>query len=939
MASAFDKIGELGSGNADESIGDDNIAVSTQGSNPYLSIAVFGARNAYDTLHAILSPLIKGKQASLRQIDRELKKWTDQLEKISKMYEDILNRVKDLTANFSGTFSLDFARDAWELIQDTPILRRYMGEANYWFLHDTVGIMATQPASLGADASSVARAAVKSALLGLISMTDGLLCLESYLGMIQKWWGALYLKFLDVSLLDSIVPNVTTAYWYKPAHTSTRGSDMSMTVTNNPPGTGFTPVPVPLPVPEMVLRDPSYRSKYDAQNPDTWYLNGVPYYLPRSLELMTRALDYWGSSYTDASLPIVNYVYPRRDYVRDGEVREHPLRVGRTFAQLDTDKRTINGTNMATDSVRSMADIRDLLDSVFSKDIVTLMDAWESSYEKARSLLLEYMMSECTAYGVTPTNVSDFAQMQSDPNVPAGHVPYTTWMTANTEFIDALQGMLSAWRNMEMVYAAEHGLTADNGAYLQFFDHAMEALVKASRIANRIGDGQTYMVSPSYSPDRLMELPTSLDSSYGVPYLAYGVDTSTAMTLSASGNNVVTLDGDIVQVSFDTASPDFVMFPSDNLADDVVVRAMVQFSLIAEQVMSTVIGMPAGMPVGIAVPEGQLSGTVLGYVFPAGMSDTSVNPVGALPDALYMHHSSGVVNTGTRMGSYFLPDGVVPVSLKSAGPPSTFVTLYRSLVQASSDVNEELAEVVGYSIDHGREIRFPCFGVYGGLLSMQSWHYSEMPYERLMSEYTKIKSGYDLYYRNSNPATVIYYHSSYFSQARQMQMAVYHEYLDFEEKDLGPRDKYTYYVYPCESVSISEVYDSPGMSSLLSVDAVSPDGRKYHYIPMKNPIPKCPKYVDSEKWSIMDVIHEMYLLAYNLAGLCGDNGERLNTLIEDLSEFNISQPRFVGQLPQNNGESVDFRFGVFQDYAERIEGFVKTIYDFKAQIVALTETL
>ena len=170
-----------------------------------------------------------------------------------------------------------------------------------------------------------------------------------------------------------------------------------------------------------------------------------------------------------------------------------------------------------------------------------------------------------------------------------------------------------------------------------------------------------------------------------------------------------------------------------------------------------------------------------------------------------------------------------------------------------------------------------------------------------------------------------------------MQIAVFHEYLDSVEKDLGPHDKYTYYIYPCESVSVSQMYD--GASSLLSVDATGPDGRKYHYIPMKNPIPKCPKYVDSSKWSIMDVIHEMYLLAYNLAGLCGDNGVRLNTLIEDLSEFDISQPRFVGQLPQNNGESVDFRFGVFQDYAERIETFVKSIYDLKDKIIAETETL
>lgn len=935
MASVFDKIGSLGSGDTD-TIGDDNIAVSTPDNNPYLSVAIFGARNAYDTLHAILAPMIKGKQASLRQIDRELKKWMDQLEKISGMYEKILNRVKDLTADFGGTFTLDFAQETWELIQDTPILRRYMGEANYWFLYDTVGIMATQPASLGTDASAVARAAIKSALLGLISMTDGLICLESYLGMIQKWWGALYQKFLDLPLLDSIVPNVTTAYWYKPTHTSILGTDRSVAVANNPPGTGFTPVPVPLPIPEMVLRNPVYRSKYNAQNPDTWYLGGSPYYLPRSIDLMSRALDYWGSSYTDEYLPVVNNVYPRRDYVRDGQVQDHPLRVGQTFAQLDTDKRSINGTGMISNNARVIGDMSSLLNSVFTQDVVSAMDSWESAYERARTRLLEYILSECYVYGETPTDIEAFVQMQLRPDTPVGHIPYSTWVTTDNEFLGAIQDMLTALQSMVLSYASEHGIS-DDAAYTQFFDRAMEALVKASRIATRIDSSQTYMVSPSYSPDKLMELPDTWDTIYGVPYTAYSVSLSTATIIDTTGKDALTQKGDKALVSFNTDSTAFVMFPSENIAPEVMVRAMMHFSRVASQLVSHISDMPEGLPVGSPVPEDRLMGTVWSYSFITGMSDMTSYPVGDLPDALYMHRSSGVRNTGTRLGNYFFPDGVLPVSKEALSDPTTFVTLYRELSHTAKDVNEELVEVVGYSIDKGREIRFPCFDVYGRLLSMQSWHYDEMPYVRFTSEYAKIKSGYDLYYQVSNPAKVIYYHSSYFSQARQMQIAVFHEYLDFVEKDLGPNDKYTYYIYPCESVSVSQVYE--GVSSYLTVDAVGPDGRKYHYIPMKNPIPKCAKYVDSAKWSIMDVIHEMYLLAYNLAGLCGDNGERLNTLIEDLSTFNISQPRFVGQLPQNNGDSVDFRFGVFQDYAERIEAFVKSIYDLKAKIIAETETL
>jgi hypothetical protein len=108
---------------------------------------------------------------------------------------------------------------------------------------------------------------------------------------------------------------------------------------------------------------------------------------------------------------------------------------------------------------------------------------------------------------------------------------------------------------------------------------------------------------------------------------------------------------------------------------------------------------------------------------------------------------------------------------------------------------------------------------------------------------------------------------------------------------------------------------------------------------MRNPIPKCAKYVDPEKWSLMDIIHELYLLAYNLAGLCGDNGERLKNLQDDLSEFHISTPQFIGQLPENNGQYSPFRFEIFKDYADKIEKFVNSVYDFRAKIIAATEAL
>ena len=344
---------------------------------------------------------------------------------------------------------------------------------------------------------------------------------------------------------------------------------------------------------------------------------------------------------------------------------------------------------------------------------------------------------------------------------------------------------------------------------------------------------------------------------------------------------------------------------------------------------------PEGLEVG--GPIGDV-GTVMELPLPVGMTTTQFGVVGELTDALFKRRSSVVQETDGRLGNLFFPDGNVPASAKTASVPQTFVSLYRSFMSTSTSANQELADVVGYSIDHGKEIKFPCFDVYGNLLSMRSWHYTEMPYLKFADEYTKVKAGSNLYYKNSDPSQIIYYHSSYMSESRMIQMAVYHEALEQTVKSYGPNDTYTFYVFPCESISVTKLSDSPSIGNmLLSVDAESPDGDAYHYIVMRNPIPKCAKYVDPDKWSIMDIIHEMYLLATNLAGLCGDNGERLKQLQDDLSEFHISTPRFIGQLPENNGQFVTFHFEIFKDYADRIEELVNSIYDFRAQIIAATE--
>ena len=965
----FSAIGSLYKEKPSDSIMDDNIAISEDDNNPYIATVALTARNAYDTLHGLMDPMIVGKKSSIKQIKKWIENWKERLQKIVENYQKLLEKIKDLSTNFESTMTLDFAKEAWEIIQDTPILRRYMGEANYWYLHDMVGILATQSGSVAGDLSSGAKAAIKSAILAMISMTDGLLCLESYLGMIQQYWGALYLKGIPLPLLDSIVPNVTCAYWYKkPISSKSNGTEHSFYLGNLPPGNGFTPIPLPVPDPIMVTRDPTYISQFDAQNPDTWYLDGVPYYLPNTMRMLQQALEYWGSSYTDAWLPIINNMYPRRYYgVQSVDANNNPipgavdkvlptpLQVGKTFAQLDTDKMSLNGTDIKPDEESdALAEAKSALDEVFTPEIVNLMDMWQAAYDTIRTAMAEYFVSQCALFGRQPTTLKDFLDMQNsvvgDP--PEGFISYNDWITSMNVH-QSVKDMAGVWQSMELYYATANNMDI-SVAWQSFFDRAMKVFVDTARITGLIDAQQTYVAAPSYLPDVVWNIDEDTLRTFGVPYSTYtvGYDTiklKTVVKADGSGTATVTSDGDGGMVEIPVEAPTFVMFPSDtrtihSLEDNV--SRMLGVSYVAKSLSSAFGNLPGGLKAedpndplsGSVLKDGQLSGIVFGYKYPAGMLSQEDSIVGNLPDALSMHHSSGFYSATTELGNYFFPDGELPATVKALGASNTFVTLYHSFTATTSDATEELAEVVGYSIDKGRETKFPCFGVYGNLLSMQSWHYKEMPFDQFKTAYTKIKAGSSLYYKNSKPSEVIYYHSSYLSQARQIMMAVYHEYLDMESKSYGSRDGYNFYVFPCESISVSEVPDN-SIGKILSVDAIGPDGKKYHYIPMRNPIPKCAKYVDPEKWSIMDVIHEMYLLAENLAGLCGDNGKRLKQLNDDLSEFHISKPKFIGQLPADNGKFVEFHFEIFNDFAQEIEELVNSVYVFREQIIAATEAL
>lgn len=1003
MANLFSKIASLLNEKPSDSIMDDNVAIAAEDNNSYISPVVLGARNAYDTLHTLMAPLIKGKKSSLKQIRKWLDDWEKRLQQIEDMYKELLAKMNDMGADFGAMFDLEFAKEAWEIVQDTPILRRYMGEANYWLLYDTVGILATQPGQLAGDLLAGAKEAVRQAILALLSMTDGLLCLESYLGTIQQYWGALYLKMTPIPLLDSIVPNVTTAYWYKPAIPSqSNGEQHSISLRNAPPGQGFTPLPLPVPDPIMVTRQASYIGQFDYQNPDTWYLNGTPYYLPNTMNLLERALQYWGSSYTNAFVPALNNFYPRREY---GEGSAHPLRVGHTFEQLDTSKMSLNGTNVVMEqgstseegnSTESSPSIKELLADVFTEDVVyymttetwtdvdgTVRNGWQYAYEKAFTLLLNYIHSQLDIYGEDDTNITftRFMDLQDTYSGSPGFIGIDEFaLDEDGEFYKAVKDMYKSWQAMVIDYSAKMGVQGVT-AYNSFFDAVMKAFVdaghKVSSADGGLEDFETFMVGPSFNFINYTNVGT------GVVGLTYKVDTRNNQIIYISSGKDVTSEGDSVTVAYTAGDVGFVMFPSDDTVVDTFILQTYSLNYVMGLLSTTMLSVPEGLHKAEIVrntepptsssanyADGALSyiseyvggDSIDGDVVVMAQVDPGSNMqpdiLGLLPDALYMHRSClaqmpkwlDTKKTIACEGNLFFPDGKIPNSADSISIPKTFVMHYQAFVPETNVAHyedpdaeqtlsavEELADVVGYSINQGREIKFPCFGVYGDLLSMQSWHYTEMPYLEFATTYSVVKSGSSLYYEKNDPSHIVFYHSSYTSQTRQMQMAVIHEYLESTTKSYGAGDTYTFYVFPTESISVSKLTDSPSLGKFLSVDAESPSGEAYHYITMRNPIPKCAKYVDPEKWSIMDIIHEMYLLASNLAGLCGDNGERLKQLQDDLSEFHISTPQFVGQLPENNGQFVPFRFEIFKDYADAIEKLVNSIYDFRAKIIAATE--
>ena len=980
---------------------DDNAAQTSAAENPYLSIAVPQVQAAFDTMYAAVQYLVEGKSASIKQIDKWLSKWESKLEWIVKKYQELLGKFNEMSGSLSAALTLDIAKEAWEILQDFPILRRYLGEANYWLLYDTIGLAATQGASAAGDLASAVKEALKAGIKALLAMTDGMMSIESYLGMISQYWGALYIKIIPLPLLDSIVPNVTCTYFFKPEVQSD-----SPWVNNPVPGPGgFIPIPIPIPNPEFVAKFPLKSLAMDYNDPDTWVdtESGMPKFLNN--DALLDALEYWGSSYTNETLPGITSanpgipaVYKRRDYIRDAEKgsEAHPLRIGNTFAQLDTSKTIVayggsNGDDEGNDNAKALAQFQALWQN---EGFVEAMREWQTTWDTARQQLVEFMKS--TLDGFAPKLDSDGNVVLTNGTASLG--PFTSMKQLNEYSGDARQKayerlmgamftkysmgqglydlsqrtweivdpLLDATRKLIHRYLKASGQpTSMEGMpvnkYRLYKSYELAALLAKAAIAMRRMVPQTSKFLSNVDAIPLFgkcwcNADGNIPWSSGVSQFVRILPTSQIPTKPLS-EGVQPPEGwpeGLREYSIDNTDPSWgvtsdpktvwASIPTFEDDDPAGSWGAWAYSLVRP---STAHPMPYMF---LKFDDGE----VIKYAEGDELKDEQVR-IGTIEDGALSRPSAwnqatpgSTANMQMTCG-FFIADDINEAPTTVVG---ALLTMLDEIDTQNSSLEEEVADEVGYSVLKGRRPLAACFGIYGKLLGMKGWCFKAMPAvippstsptynaevpvaEAFASKYTRIP-GSDLWYETEHPDKIVYKHSSFYSPSMGMAYTIYHEYMAHETHDRGS-EHYDFYVFPTESVSVQEIKDGT-LGALRSVDATGSDGRRWHFITMKNAVPKCPKYVEADRWSIIDLIHELYLLAWGMSPFCGDNGARLAKLEDVLKQFGVSPPQFIGQLP-GDGEDVaaNFQIGLFEEYATRIERLVSSIYKLRDEILAATE--
>lgn len=321
--------GLFGSDKPDEKFMDDQTVQEDQRDNKYVGPVIDTACTVYDSIFDALKFVLRGRANVIENLDKVVEKLEKQCQKIIDKYKEILSKLNEVEAGLSVDLSIDVARDAFDLLNSNPVLRRYIGEANYWALWDTLAVLAGEGSNLSGDTVSNIKDTMKGIIYALLSMTNGLMHFESYLSQITQFWGYLYSKEIPLQLTDSICPQVTCQYYYKPV------------IEGNPvPGPAAY---VPMPFPKFDYTKPANdiaAFRYD--DPDTWDV-----LTPVSRSQFQKARAYWKSNYTNAlsandlmtsgSNLVTSNSYTigfghRNSYPDGGS----PLKVGSTFHQLDT---------------------------------------------------------------------------------------------------------------------------------------------------------------------------------------------------------------------------------------------------------------------------------------------------------------------------------------------------------------------------------------------------------------------------------------------------------------------------------------------------------------------------------------------------------------------------------------------------------------------------
>jgi len=788
-------LGGLFPDKPDERFLDDQSVQEDHRDNQYVGHAIDVACTVYDTMFDALKFVIRGKADVLERMDRTIAQLEKQCKRIVDKYKELLNKL-DPDAALSLDLSLDIAKEAFDLLNSNPVLRRYIGEANYWALWDLLAVLSGKGMNVGADISANLKNVIKGTIYALLSMTNGLMHFESYLAQITSFWGYLYVKDIWLPLTDSICPQVTCRYYYKPP-ISGQPIEGAKTFPNPVPGPqAFAPMPIP--IFDYVKYSPADIARiFSYDDPTSWYV-----LIPSSRQAFEKAYAYWKSNYTNAVsandiLSKISSALTGGAFTVGFGPRNHdypggsPLKIGATFAQLDT------------------------------------------SYNKS-----------------FPVKIGD-----------------TSLASAYQRVDDSLAALVLAMEDPSVT------------------DERDAKIVEATGESGYAG---VWWVSSAHDEKETAAAIACFDVASGLP--EFRVYTSAIRELSAVYGEKT---GEAYNRRSGTESPLKTHLTAlyTELADDSGIPAMKDL-----------------------------------------MARYSECPQLAAPYEVYSDAPD------ENMVYYYL---AMYINYADNQPP-----LYSAGGAAMSyevDADGEL----GMKVDGGREPLCAALGIYGDLKGLYPWDYELVLLDEFREKYVRIKSSFHIYYRKDNPAQVIF--ADRVIQAGVLKYIATSAPLSSDPIRRGS-EEYTAYIFPSETCTVVPVsppgemfgMSFPSFASLQRVDAVAENGDRFMYDLTRNQIPRYPKYVDPEKWSIMDLIHELWLLADSLAPLCGDGGRRKYELRELLNQFGLSVrgsdgPMFIGQLPNDGqGKHVELEFTLMSEFASRIKKAIDEVYQVREEVIAAT---